>query len=303
MRILHRTTKFALQNFWRNIWLSIATVMVFVLTLMTINILVTLNVLTQAAIDSVEDQIDVSVYFTKGTSEDVIFGAQDYLTSLTQVDTVSYVSSEEALQRFTERHRSDEEILQALDTVETNPFGGSLVISARTPDDFAFILEALNNPTFGDSIESRDFSDHELVIERINQFTSRVQLFAVVLAVIFALIAALIVLNSIRVSIYTHREEIGIMKLVGASNSFVRLPFIIEGVVFSLLATLITAAIVFPVASTIEPQLARFFESDAVGLHTYYLQNWYWVFGGQFLALVILSTFSSALAINRYLRV
>lgn len=303
MRTLHRTTKFALQNFWRNIWLSIATVLVFVLTLLTINVLLSLNVLTQAAIASVEDQIDVSVYFTQDTSDELIFAAQDYLTGLSQVEGVEYISSEQALQRFSERHRNDSDILAALDTVEANPFGGSLIVSARSPEDFPFILEALNNPTFGNAIESRDFSDHERVIERIQDITTRVRWFALVLAGIFALIAALIVLNSIRVSIYTHREEIGIMKLVGASNSFVRLPFILEGMLFSLLATLLTAAIVLPIASTLEPQLARFFERDTIGLFSYYMQHWYWVFGGQFLALAVLSTLSSTLAMNRYLRV
>ncbi|PIR47373.1 hypothetical protein COV06_03775 [Candidatus Uhrbacteria bacterium CG10_big_fil_rev_8_21_14_0_10_50_16] len=303
MRTLHRTTKFALQNIGRNIWLSVATVLVFVLTLSTINILITLHVLTDAAIQSVEDQIDVSVYFKKGTSEEIIFGAQDYVSSLSQVSKVEYVSGEEALKRFSERHRYDARILEALTVVETNPFGGELIVSARNTDDFAFILEALKNPTFGNAIESQDFSDHERVIQRIDAFTQRVQLFALVLAGIFALIAVLIVLNSIRVSIYTHREEIGIMKLVGASNSFVRLPFIIEGIIFSLLATLITAAIVFPTAASMEPQLAQFFESNTIGLSTYYLQNWYWIFGGQFLALAVLSTVASALAMGRYLRV
>ena len=131
MRTLHRTTKFALQNIGRNIWLSVATVLVFVLTLSTINILITLHVLTDAAIQSVEDQIDVSVYFKKGTSEEIIFGAQDYVSSLSQVSKVEYVSGEEALKRFSERHRYDARILEALTVVETNPFGGELIVSAR----------------------------------------------------------------------------------------------------------------------------------------------------------------------------
>ncbi|HBU28042.1 TPA: hypothetical protein DEB00_02920 [Candidatus Uhrbacteria bacterium] len=303
MRTLHRTTKFALQNIWRNIWLSLATVLVFVLTLTTINILITLHVLTDAAIQSIEDQIDISVYFKKGTSEDILFGAQDYLASLSQVSGVEYVSGEEALRRFSERHRYDERILQALEVVGQNPFGGELIISARNTDDFAFILEALKNPTFGSAIESQDFSDHERVIQRIDAFTQRVQFFALILAGIFALIAVLIVLNSIRVSIYTHREEIGIMKLVGASNNFVRLPFIIEGILFSFVATAMTIAIVYPTATAMEPQLAQFFEQQNIGLSSYYLQNAYWIFGGQFLALAILSIIASSLALNRYLRV
>ena len=303
LRTIHRTTKFATQNFWRNIWLSVATILVFVLTLVTINILVSVDVLTNSAIDSVEDKIDVSVYFEKGTSETIMFGAQDYLTSLSQVENVEYVSSEEALQRFTERHANDADVLGALDTVETNPFGGSLVVSARNTEDFAFILEALNNPTFGEYIQKKDFSDHEKVIERIRSFTDKIEMAILALVGVFALIAILIVLNSIRVSIYTHREEIGIMKLVGASNSFVRMPYVMEAILFSVIATIVTAAIVLPVTKVLEPQLLSFFEGSGVGLYAHYMQNWYSIFGLQLLGLVILSVLSSLWAMNRYLRV
>jgi cell division transport system permease protein len=302
VRTIHRTTKFAFQNFWRNIWLTFATVLVFALTLVTINILIGLNQIAQTAIESVEDQIDVSVYFEQGTTEGIIFGAQEYLFSLSQVENVEYVSADDAYIRFLDRHKNNPDILQALDTVELNPFGGSLVVTATSPEHFDFILEALNNPTFGDSIKQKDFTDHKRVIERIENFTDRAMIFMYFLAGIFALIAILIVLNSIRVSIYTHREEIGIMKLVGANNSFVRLPFIIEAILMSLIATAITAAIVLPALQVIEPSLSTFFDGGEVGLYAYYTTNWLMIFGGQFAGLSILAMIASALALSRYLR-
>ncbi len=283
--------------------MSIATILVFLLTLVTINMLVTLNVLTNTAIGSVEDQIDVSVYFEAGSSEEIIFGAQEYLQGLSQVEVVEYVSAEEALVRFSEKHRNDPEILGALETVEANPFGGSLIVKARDTEDFAFILEALDNPTFAESIQKKDFDNHQRIIDRIDAFTERLRVFAFGMGAVFVFIALLIVFNSIRVAIYTHREEIGIMKLVGASNSFIRLPFLLEGVLFSFVATAIMAAISFPVINLLEPSLSEFFDGQQVGLMAYYLQNWWFVFGLQFVGLSILSAISASWAMNRYLKV
>ncbi len=268
-----------------------------------VNVLVTLNVLTQTAVESVEDRIDVSIYFKQGTPEKTILEAQDYLLGLSQVADVDYVSSENAYTRFSDRHRNDASILSALDTVETNPFGGSLIIRAESPDDFEFILEALNNPTFGEEIQRQDFDDHEKIIERINGLTYRVRGLALVVGGIFVIIAVLIVFNSIRVAIYTHREEIGIMKLVGASNGFIRMPFILEAVFFSFIATATMAGVLVPLAQVVEPQLNSFFDGREVGLLAYYTANWWIIFGAQFGALVILSVLSAMVAMSRYLKV
>ncbi len=302
-RTIHRTAKFALQNFWRNIWLSLATVLVFVLTLVMVNVLITLHVLAQTAVSSVEERIDVSVYFKQGTSEQTILQAREYLEGLTQVSHVEYVSAENAYRRFTERHRNDAAILEALETVETNPFGGSLVVRARQPEDFAFILEALNNPTFADAIERQDYDDHERIIERIRTLTDRISMLAYIVGGIFALIAILIVYNTIRVAIYTHREEIGIMRLVGANNSFIRLPFILEAIFLSAIATVTMAAILIPLVRVAEPQLNVFFDGKTVGLLAYYVSHWWVIFGGQFAVLVALSVISASLAMSRYLKV
>ena len=139
-RSFARAFAFALQNIKRNVWLSIATVLVFALALLSVHTLIVLRVLTNAAIRGVEERIDVSVYFKKGTADDIVFGARDYLVGLSQVSEVKYVSAEEARERFVNRHKADDEILESLNVIETNPFSGSLVVSAKSPRDFDFIL-------------------------------------------------------------------------------------------------------------------------------------------------------------------
>jgi len=297
-----RILKFALQNFWRNIWLSIITITILILTLTTVNILIILGVVGDAAIESVEQKIDVSIYFNKETSEEIILSARSYLMSLEQVKEVEYVSGDEAFERFQEKHLADEVILNSIEEVG-NPLSGSLVVMARSPEDFPFILEALESPEFSDYIEETDTETHESIIERITNISNRVRVGGIILSGVFALITLLIVFNTIRVAIYTHREEIGIMKLVGASNNFIRAPFLLETVFYSLIAVLIMLAILYPVVGIIEPSLNKFFDSTNVGLMSYYNANFLTIFGAQFVGLVILCGISTLVAMRKYLRV
>ncbi|MEK7094599.1 MAG: permease-like cell division protein FtsX [Patescibacteria group bacterium] len=301
-RSFARAFAFALQNIKRNVWLSIDTVLVFALALLSVHTLIVLRVLTNAAIRGVEERIDVSVYFKKGTADDIVFGARDYLVGLSQVSEVKYVSAEEARERFVNRHKADDEILESLNVIETNPFSGSLVVSAKSPRDFDFILEAVDNPTFGSFVKKTDFSDFEGILENINRYTNNAQIAVAVFAGILLVIAALIVFNAIRLAIYTHREEIGIMRLVGASNGFIRLPFVIEAILFGLFALIITAAIVYPSVRVIEPPLVSFFDGLDVGLISYYNSNGILMFLWQLGLLSVLSTLFSFFAMSRYLK-
>lgn len=297
-----RVIKFAFQNFWRNIWLSVITVTILILTLLTVNILVMLQVLGDMAVRSVEERIDLTVSMQPETSPETVAELRAYISSLAQATSVALISPEEALAEFRERHADNPQILESLEELEGNPFGATLVVRARSTADYPFILETLENPSYRDSIQDKNFTDHEAVIERISRITDRLRRFGVALAGVFSVIAVLIIMNTIRVAIYTYREEIGIMKLVGASNWFVRMPFLLESIIYSVLAVVITALIVFPAVAAIEPYLERFFESTSVGLLEFFTSQAVFVFGYELLALVVLTIFSTSLAVGRYLK-
>lgn len=299
----YRVSKFALQNFWRNFWLSVITVSMLLLTLVTINILLVMNVVTEKAIGLVEDRIEVSVYFQENTSDDSVKEAVEYLRGLAQVRDVETISSDEAYEQFVARHANDEEILASLDELEGNPFGSTLIVKAHSAEDFDLILDALENPQFADEIREKDFSSYEEIISRIRQTTERIQGFGVVLSVIFLLIAILIVFNTVRIGIFIHREEIGIMRLVGASNWFIKAPFLLEMILLSFLAVLANIAIMYPAMTVIEPKFDVYFGSSSVGLVDYFMQNGLMVFGLEFLVLIVITMLSTSLAMRRYLRV
>jgi len=300
---IYRVFKFAFQNFWRNIWLSVITVSMLVLTLLTVNVLVVLNVVTSTAIETVESKIDVSVYFQPDTSDDIIQGAQGYLRSLDQVIDAQLITADQALERFQERHLDEADILRSLEEVDGNPFGSSLIVKARSSKDFNFILESLENPQYRDYIEKKEFDDYEEIITNINNITDKVRWFGFALSGIFMLIAILIVFNTVRVAIFIHREEISIMRLVGASSTFIRSPFLVEAVLFSLLATLITIIITYPVLGVLEPRFDAFFGTTSTGLLDYYNINLLMIFGAQFIGIAFINILASSIAMRKYLKI
>jgi cell division transport system permease protein len=303
MRSILRLFKFAGQSILRNFWLSFVTTSVLLLTLLTVNMLIVMNVLADATIDSIEDKVQVEVYFNAGSSEEIQKSVHGYLAALPQVKDVSVIPAEESLAAFKTLHADDPEILAALEEVGGNPIGDSLLISANNPDDFEFILAALDSsPEYAPYIKEKNFADHEAVIERLSGFSEKVKLGGLSLAGFFALISILIVFNTIRVAIYVHRDEIAVMKLVGAQDWFVRGPFLLEAIFYSAMATGIMAVVCVVVLKFLEPQIQSFFAGVDVSLGTYYLENAILIFGAQFLALATLSMITTLFAMRKYLK-
>jgi cell division transport system permease protein len=297
-----RVFKFAVKDFWRNLGLSVMTISILVLTYFSLNLLVMVNFFTDAAIKLIENRVDVSVYFGKDVSDDRILGVRGNLMSLPEVRDVVFVSRQEALDRFKRNHADEPSILEALQEVGENPLGAILVVKAKDANNFGPILEALKGPAISSLVEDKDVEDHRLLIDRLTRITEKVKRAALGLSLMFAFIALLIVFNTIRVAIYIHREEIAIMRLVGASSNFVRLPFLIETVFFNLIALAIVAAAIFPALKVIEPGANLFFDVDSIGLHAYFRDGWLKVFGYQLAAVGVLSLLAAGISMSRHLK-
>lgn len=303
LRFIYRMTKFAIQNIFRNFWLSFITLTIFLLTLITINAVLFVNVIADTALQSIEQRVEVSVYFSPETSEDIAKSAQAYVAGLDQVREVTYESADIALANFKERNANNDVILQSLEEVGGNPFGHALVISAYDSNDFPFILEALETPEYSQYIKEKDYTDYEVIIDRIRSLSDRMRIAGFMLAGFFSLIAIMIVFNTIRVAIYVHREEIAIMKLVGANDWFVRGPFLLEVLLYSILAIAIVMTCVYFALGRVEPLINSFFGSVDVSVAEYFAENAFLIFGGQWIVLVVLSMLTTAFAMRRYLRV
>ncbi|MEI7741507.1 MAG: permease-like cell division protein FtsX [bacterium] len=303
MTSFFRAVLFAFKNFWRNIWLSLITISILVLALFSVNVLLVVNVVADAASQAIEDKIDVSVFFVPDAPDDAIASTKDYLTNLSQVRAVEFKTKEQAIEEFKRVHAADPKLVESLSELDSNPLGAELIVRAKNTADYPFIIRSLENPQFNKYISKANFEDHKEASEKLNSILNRVRAFGFGLVVLFGLIGILIVFNAVRVAIYTYREEIGIMKLVGASNTFIRAPFWIECLMYSLIAVGITSGIMYSVVLLLAPSISVFFQGANVDLLAYFMQNGLKIMGIQVVALATLCVVSSSLAIGKYLRV
>ncbi len=292
----------AWKNFTRNIWLALTTVFVLVLALTSVNVLVGVNVLLGSAVHVLEDKIDVSVYFKPQTPMAIIDQAKFFMSGLPQARSVTVLSADEALNDFKIRHKNDPKILAAVTELDQNPLGGTLVLKARQPSDYPFLIQALQNPQFDFAIESKNFDDHSETIRQVQAIGDSARTFGIGLIMIFAVFSMLLVFNTIRVAIYTQREEIGVMRLVGASSAYVRIPFVLEGIFLALFAVAIAMGGVLAIAQYLDPKLMTMFDGVSPGLFTYartHLLQFILIEGGVLSLLVGISSWAAA---GKYLK-
>src|SRR3989344_991034 len=223
---LKKIFHFGAQNFARNFWLAILTISILVLLLLSINGLVVLNFLTGEATKQMTSKIDLTVYLKSGVSDGEAQSLKAYLAKLPNVASVIYTKHDDVLENFKKEHKNDEKILSSLSLLANNPFGGILTVQTVGVNDYKSVLTQLDSPVYKKIIENKDFGEHEKLIEMINRLTGFAKEFIIIISLFFAFIAMVIIFNTIKIAIYTHREEIAIMRLVGAANWFVRGPFV-----------------------------------------------------------------------------
>ncbi len=297
-----RVVKFAFQDFFRNFSLSIMTILMLVLMLLSTNVFVSVRALTDRAVASVQDQIDVSIYFNPQSPQEKITEVQTHLKSFPEVVTSTFLSQEDVLKKFKETHSKNEQILSSLDELGENPLGATLIVKTRDPKDYEKIISALNVPEYEQVIEAKTFATTENTIDRIHTITTNVQKFVLILGILFTVISLLVIFNTIRVAIYTHRTEISIKKLVGATNWFIRGPYIIQSLIFSVVSVILTFAIILAVVRFIDPYIQVVFAEPAF-LTTYFFSHILVLFGIELGAVFLLTLLTTSIAMRKYLKV
>lgn len=301
MQSFFRIIKFAFQDLGRNFSLSFMTVFILILMLLSVNTLWSLDVLTQAAVEAVKKQIDISIYFVPEATDKNVNEIKSYVGMFSEVTEIKLQSKEEVLASFREQHKLQIEALDALDELGKNPFGPTMIIKTKEPQDYKKIIDALNVPEYENLIEAKSFDNHEDAIQRLQNITNRIERIGFGLTILFALISFLIIFNTIRVAINTQRMEINIKRLVGASNWFIRGPYFVESLVFTVLSVAFTMGIVFLGLTWIDPYLAVVLP-NGFSLTNYFQSNMLTLFGAQALAVLLLTVLSSCLAMRKQLK-
>jgi cell division transport system permease protein len=302
MPIFLRIVKTGLTNFGRNLWLSIAAIMVMTITLVIFSTLFLLFMLTNYSIGTIKNTVDISVYFKIGLAEEQINHIKAGVQSDSRVKEVSYVSATQAFDDFKNRHNNDPLITQSLNELTENPLPATLHIKANNLEDYTSIAEKLQGDQYKNFIDKVNFEDNRIVIDRLNKILKFIITFGLALVVVFALIAILVIFNTIRLTIYNRKEEVEIMRLVGATNWYIRGPFLIESILYSIFSTLITIGLFIPVFTKVIPKITEYVNPN-LNVYGNYLFNYTYLVLILFVVSLILSIGSTFLAIRRYLKI
>ena len=300
---LNRIIKAGFINFKRSGLISWAAVLVVTITLSVITTIILLQAVLHFSLDQIKDKVDVTIYFNAGTSEEQILALKQSIGKLPEVKSVFYTSAIDALQAFRDRHSSDYPTIQALDELGSNPLGAYLNIKAKEVSQYenvaAFLKSddalALNSASIIDKV---DYNQNKLVIDRLNSIILGAQKLGFLITLLLIIISIIITFNTIRLTIFISKEEIGVMRLVGASKMRVRGPFMVEGAIYGTIASIVTMLLFWPATAWLGHNMTDFL---GFNIYDYYISNFFQIFLMILLSGVLLGIISSFLATRRYL--
>lgn len=298
---LKRTFREGLDNFRRNGWLSFATVSVLAISLYVISVTLILGVTTRMVLKNVQDEIGLNVYFNIDVEENRILEIRDKLVGYQEIDSINYVTREQALSRLKEFGDTKPFVNQALDVIGENPLPATLVIKAKNPSQYDVIDKAIKNSSFMDDITSTSFNDNKDAIDRLTAIIKLVEKVGLTLGIVFVFIGILITFNAIRLTMYSHKQEFEIMRLVGASNIYIRMPFVFEGIFYGVVSAFVVMICIFITSKFLAPITQGSISGGDIV--SFYFSNFFTIFGGLLFLGTFLGTISGIIAIKRYLKV
>lgn len=302
---LKRVVMSGFFNFWRSGYVSLASVLVMVITLSVICSVIFLGAILNMTLGELQDKVDVNVYFLTTTEESDILALKNKVANLPEVESVVYVSKEQALAEFKTRHENDQITLQALEELGDNPLGAALNIKAKNPSQYQGITEFLNQENLlskggAPIIDKINYFQNKTVIDRLTKIIDSSRKLGTALTLILIVVSVLITLNTIRLAIYISKDEISVMQLVGASKNYIKGPFLVTGIIYGVFAGLITLLIFLPATYWLGGLTENFFAG--INIFDYYISN---IFEMMFIVMgsgIGIGTASSYLAVRKYLK-
>ncbi len=304
--LTRRIVTAGLRGFYRNRTVSLSSIFILTITLSIITSFYLFRAIFDYTLDQVREKVDVRIYFTVDATDAQVVDIKAKLLGLPQVKQVVYTSRDQALADFKAKHSGDQLTLQALDELGTNPFGSSLSVVAKDTSQYEAIANQLSSGSgllgdAGSAVDKINYYQLKDSIDKLNNIIVWTNTVGFWLSVIFILMSCMIVYNTIRLAIFVYRDEIAVMKLVGASNMFIRGPFIVEAILYALAATVITLAIFYPATIWVTKKTVFFFEG--MNIHAYFVTHFFSLTGFLLLSGMGLAVISSLLAVRKYLKV
>lgn len=300
---VNRIAKLGLTNFWRNRWLSLASTLVMTLTLLIISIFVVMTVVINKTTDRIKSKMDITVYFNDTATTDEIADLQQNLAARPDVKEVVYTSKEEALQIWQEQQKNQH--IKELISADENPLPRSLAIKAIDPENLNAIADYVSSDDFAPIIHKISYEENKVIIDKLLAITSFIKKVGWLFSGVFIVVSILVILNTIRLAIFTRKDEVEIMRLVGASDRFIRMPFVIEGVLYGLIACVLAFILMWVgIYVIIAPLVTKYLGTNVTENLKVFFHNYiFYIILLQFLVGIIVGIGCSLFSIRKYLKV
>lgn len=300
-----RIVRAGFVGFWRNAFVSLAAIFVMAVSLFVIGSTMMVDTLLGASLDNIQKKVDINVYFVTSAEQMDIDLLQTSLESLPDVEEVVFTSREDALAAFSELHKNDETIMQGLEELGDNPLGSSLSIRAQNTSQYEGIASFLSEQQAIEDpqqplIDEVNFVKNQEAIEKLTAIIGAVENATFIIMIVLVAASILITFNTVRLTVYTTREEISVMRLVGASNMFIRGPFMLQGIMYGVAAGVLALLVLYPLVLWIGPETEQFFQYN---IFEHFVSSFGYFFAVLVGTGVVMGVVSSSLAVSRYLRV
>ncbi len=303
---IKRIIRSGFVSFWRNGFVSLSSILIMIVTLAVIGGVIFLKAGLTSSLQALRERVDINIYFTIAAPEDKILALKTSLEARPEVAKVEYVSRDQALADFKKKHEGDQLTLRALDELVDNPLEASLAVHANDTSQYAAIakfLESADSISQSDTpiIDKVNYYENREAIDRLTHIIDTADKLGLLISIAFVVISVLITFNTIRLVIFISRAEIAVMKLVGASNTYIRGPFVVGGTMYGLVAALVTLAMLWPAAYYLGPKTAIFFLD--LDIYHYFTANILQISGILVGSGMAIGAVSSFLAVRKHLKV
>lgn len=297
-----RVFKVGFRNLFRNAWLSIAATAIMVITLVIVAFFAFSALFLQNQLQSVKDKIDLTIFLKEEATPAQVADFRSEITSMENVKEVVYISKADALERLRTGSKDGEKLAKTAVDIG-NPLPASLEVRTTKLDNLESLNNQIKTTKNANLIASSSIDDSDVrqkVVERIVSISRGVSNIGTIISSAFLVVSLLIIFNTIRMAIFTRREEIEIMKLVGGTKWFIRGPFLVEGAMYGVIGATIAIAIAIPLISFARPLFVSYFNAAEV---LSFVSDRIWLVALATYALgIFIGIISSFMAISRHLK-
>lgn len=298
MIMVGRIFKMSILSFWRNRLLSLATTVIIVLALFIISVFSLTIIVANKAASALRDKVDLTVYLKDADTLDQVDTLEEIVKSRPEVKSLKFLSKDDALAVWQQSHADNSDIANVISATD-NPLPRSFEIQTVSPEQIETVANFLDNQDYASLIQEISYKRTKDIVDRLVRITGFISTLGLTLSLIFMLVSVLIVYNTLRLTIYSRSDEIEIMKLVGASDSYVRAPFMIEGMAFGFIGAIISSIIFYTVYHFSLPPAENYL--GIADLSSSLSKSLWLIIASQFVIGLVMGALCSLVAMRQYL--